>query len=328
METLIVNNNNSNEILSKHTILPENIYFQKEFVIGENNEILGIAIYYPIEGVIEERTQQIIQLKYKYIASFVDFNKKKNIELINNIVYKTYIMSLPVRYVFEQKKIILTDGEYTNKLHVDLFNQILNLRNELKIEKEYIHFFEDSNYEDIKLNIIMNNVITNENKSKEEEESLNQILKNKTFDYPGYLNELNGANPWKVFSSHLESSEDGGLVRGQFDGHFDRKALERNIPYGIVDGNGNRQKFKDIIRKGIIKPEDDIYDFVKNILLARNTYERMEILDLYLNKIGKKYDDESFTIEIENGIKKKQSFFTHTIAPLFKKLYQIQQNEI
>ncbi len=320
----------SEEELSKHNISSKNIYFQKEFVFGKDQEILGFAIYYPVEGIIEERTGQIIQLKFKFVASFVDINKKNNIELIENVVYKTFITSLPVRYIFEQKKFILNDVDYINKLHVDLYTQIVNLKNELNIEKEFISFYENNNFEDVKINIILNNLNNEKDSNKEEQNinNLNQVLKDSLFEYPGYLNELNGANPWKVFSSHLESPEDGGLVRGQFDGHFDRKALERNIPYGIVNGNGNRQKFKDLIKKGVVKPEDDIYDFVKNILLAKNSFERMEILELYLNKIGKKYDDESFAIDIGNGIKKKQSFFTNTISPLFKKLYQLQQNEV
>ncbi len=312
----------------------EFLFFQKELILNpENNELLGYAIFYPVEGILEERTQQIIQLKFNLYCLIVDSKKKENIEEIKKKVFNTYLMSLPVRYILSQKKISFNDEKYTNKLHVDLYNQLGIFRNSLNTELEYVHFFENLNFENVilQMNLSISNQSLNHSSQSNEtpEEKLNKIIKNSDsiFEYPGYHDDANGASPWKAFASHLESSTDGGLAKGQFDGHFDRKALERNVPYGIVNGNGNRQKLKDIIRFGILKPDNEIYEFVQNILLAKNSKERIDILEAYLTKINKKYDDISYAIDLGEGKLKRQTFFTHSIVPLFKQLYQIQQNK-
>ncbi len=310
----------------------ERIYLQKEYIIDvENNELLGYAIYYPIECIIEPRTNQIIQLKFNLVGSVIDNNKKENIEKIKNIALKTYIMSLPVKYIVEQKKISLRDEQYVHKLHIDLYNELELFKKALgDVEKEYLYFYENLNYE-IPIQITLSNSNSIENKNNEnsdnsKEEILNKIINQKTiYDYPGYYGDTSGASPWKVFASHLESPSDGGLAVGQYDGHFDKSALERNVPYGIVNGNGNKQKFKDIIKYGILKPDDELYDFVQNILVAKNSYQRMEILRNYLMNINKKYDDESFNVQLEDGKVRKQTFFKHSILPLFKKLMELNK---
>ncbi len=288
--------------------------FIADIIIKEDKKI-GYAIYYPVSGIIEENTKQIIQLNFELMGCIVELCKEEDIEFIKNNSYKNFTTSLPVRQIIKQSKFIINKNVHYPRLHIEVYSHLMNFKNILNIEKEELRFFSNSNS-----NSYSNN--HQEDNDKESESSFIADDDSEEFNYPGYDGEAEGPNPWKVFGSHLETPKNGGFAKGQFDGHFNRSAIVRGVPNGIVDGNGNRQKFKDLIKKGVVKPGDKHYDFIQNILKSKNSFERIEVLKEYLKEIGKKYDDESYNIKLDDNNVKKMTFFTSEFTPLIKELIQ------
>jgi hypothetical protein len=144
------------------------------------------------------------------------------------------------------------------------------------------------------------------------------------WDHHGYHNDPPKPSPYDAFASHLDSEENGGYCRGQWDGHLNEKTIAQGIPYGIVDTHGNRDKIQDILSSKIVTKEDELYGLFVNLLNSTNSRERIQYVKEYLDERNLKYNDESFWITEEGKAPVKQTFFKAVILPLVHQTPQYQ----
>ncbi len=308
--------------------ISENVPFQRLTIksdeILKDDKCIGFVIYYPVSGIIHKKNQMFLQLNFQRVYTIFDASKPEDEEYLKENSLQSFTHFYHHQYVTELEYFQLEKTKHSDilwRFHYEFNKAIVFMKNILKIEDEKIIEFsmEDSI---VPMNpFILNEVKKEEVKeTKEEEEEEKKVsIVIDIWNYPGYDGTIIEPSPWKAFASHLDSPLLGGYCKGQFDGHFNQKAFEKGVPYGIVKGNGNRDKFRDLIYFKIVTEENEIYPLLVKLLQSSNSFERIHHVKSYLDSIGKTYDDESFWIKEEGKKTIKQSFFKAVLSPLIQK---------
>jgi hypothetical protein len=310
----------------------------------EGDECIGFVGYFPIRGMMEVKSGALIQIKYyrSIIVSDVDYPENEAIILEKSLPY--FSSYFPVKYVVNN---VVFDIKYSNptpilsKFRFELFHMIPHMRHTLKIEKEKIHFCNldllspstfvppiETFTEDITSQ--MKEIIEDEVKIAEAIHKIAPLApppppKVPTlWDYHGFENNPPKPSPYEAFASHLDSNEDGGYCRGQWDGHLNEKTISQGVPYGIVDTHGNREKIQDILSCKLVTKENPLYQLFVDLLNAKNSHERVQFVKSYLDDRNLKYNDETFWIQEEGKPTVKQTFFKSVILKLVHQTPQYQ----
>lgn len=287
--------------------------------ILKDGTCIGFVIYYPISGIIHKKNNMFVQLNFQRVYTIFDESKPENEEYLKENSLSSFSNFYHQPYVTDMEYFQLDKSEHSDifwRFHYEFNKSIVFMKNILKIENEKIVDFSTDESSIIPLNPL----IPQKNELKEEEVKVEETpFKIDIWNYPGYDGTIIEPSPWKAFASHLDSPLLGGYCKGQFDGHFNQKAFDKGVPYGIVKGNGNRDKFRDLIYFKIVTEEDEIYPLLVKLLQSANSFERIEHVKSYLESIGKTYDDESFWIKQEGKKTIKQSFFKAVLSPLIQK---------
>ena len=309
-----------------------------------DEELVGLVVYFPFAGMIESKSQGMIQLEY--VRSVV-FTASENQDAETYVLEKSlprFSNYYPVKYVVDVVHFDIRHSDTSailSKFQFELYNLLPHIRHTLKTKKEKIYFCEMESIPSLQTSILSPEEPTLvktppivENKIEESVNVLPPLApppppKVKTlWDYHGYLGTPPKPSPWDAFASHLDSEENGGYCRGQWDGHLNEKAITKGVPYGIVDSNGNRDKIEDILSCKLLSTDDPLHILFRDLLNANNSHDRIRIVKNYLDERNIKYNDESFWIKEDGKPIIKQTFFKAVITPLVHKtpkfLYYLQ----
>jgi hypothetical protein len=310
----------------------------------EKDECIGFVGYFPISGMMETKSSALIQIEYvrSIVVSNMDHPQHEAIILERSL--SRFSSYFPVKYVVNTVKFDIQESNSAailSKFRFELFHMIPHMRHTLKIEKEKIHFCNldllspstfvppiETFTEDITSQ--MKEIIENEVKIADTIHPIAPLApppppKVPTlWDYHGFENNPPKPSPYEAFASHLDSEENGGYCRGQWDGHLNEKTIAQGVPYGIVDTHGNREKIQDILSCKLVTKENPLYELFVNLLNAKNSHERVQFVKSYLDDRNLKYNDETFWIQEEGKPTVKQTFFKSVILKLVHQTPQYQ----
>lgn len=318
----------------------------------EKDECIGFVGYIPMSGIMESKSSALIQIEYLRSIVVSDANHPEYETMILEGSLSRFSSYFPVKYVVNTVKFDIRDSNYAailSKFRFELFHMIPHMRHTLKIEKEKVHFCDvnilshstivspvDTFTDDVVVSPQMKEIIEDEVKIAETNNEIHSIpplappsppVPPKTptiWDYHGFENNPTKPSPYEAFASHLDSEEDGGYCRGQWDGHLNEKTISQGIPYGIVNTHGNREKIQDILSCKLVTKENPLYQLFVDLLNAKNSHERIQYLKSYLDEKNLKYNDESFWIQEEGKAPVKQTFFKAVILNLVHQTPQFQ----
>lgn len=311
----------------------------------EKDECIGFVGYFPIRGMLESKSGALIQIEYLRSIVVSDMDHPEHEALILERSLSRFSSYFPVKYVVDTVNFDMRDSNSTailSKFRFELFHMIPHMRHTLKIEKEKIHFCDldllspttlvapvETFMEDVSPPI--KEIIENEVKIAEATNEIHSVPapppppKVPTlWDYHGFENNPPKPSPYEAFASHMDSEEDGGYCRGQWDGHLNEKTIAQGIPYGIVNTHGNREKIQDILSSKLVTKENPLYQLFVDLLNATNSHERVQCVKSYLDERNLKYNDESFWIQEEGKPPVKQTFFKAVILKLVHQTPQYQ----
>ncbi len=311
--------------------------------------VRGFIIYFPIAGIFDEEQQRYCHLEYVRGAIVTDNERPDDEVILLKESKKLYSVYFALKYVTSQKCFLIENNNLSGKFkkfYEQMENNIGHLCSMIGINSHKI-FYESE--EEISNNIeksqmsyvrfMSNRDITPSQDIQQQTQTQTQTSSNETtsnsaqnttitvnkslWDYPGFKNEAPlQPSPWEAFASHIESEEDGGFCKGQWDGHFN-KNLIGTYACGIVPGNGNRQKIEDIIKENIIDNNNPLYTLFMNLLKAKNSRERIKFVKDYLDEKNQTYDDPSFLVVATN---QRQSFFKYVIFPYIQQTMLFKRN--
>ncbi len=308
-----------------------------------NDALIGFVGYFPMRGMLESKSGSFIKIEYLRSIVVTDADQPDHEAMILERSLAGFSTYFPVKYVVDTVNFDILESNLTpifSKFHFELFHMIPHMKHTLKIQKEKIHFCDIESlpsllhptfhsvpitHLDHEPSPIIEKIIQEEVKIAEMKETIHSLPplapppppKVKTmWDYHGYETTPPKPTPWEAFGSHLESEEDGGYCRGQWDGHLNEKTIAQGIPYGIVDTHGNRDKIQDILSCKLVTKENPLYGLFVDLLNANNSIERVQCVKKYLDDRNLTYNDESFWIKAEGKPPVKRTFFKAVILPL------------
>lgn len=317
----------------------------------EDEEMIGFVCYFPIRGSMESKSSAFIEIEYIRAVLITDSVSNTYEEIIMQKSLNRFSTFFPVKYVVNKVEFdirLVDPTPILSKFQFELHHLLPHIRHSLKIEKEKIHFCELESLPPLNTHLlqpvpithlhdepteVIEKILQDEVKIAEAHEEVHILAplapppppKVKTiWDYHGFENNPPKPSPWEAFASHLESEEDGGYCRGQWDGHLNEKTIANGVPYGIVDTNGNRDKIQDILSCKLVTKENPLYQLFVDLLKAKNSHERVQLVKIYLEERDLKYNDESFWIKEEGKPPVKQTFFKAVILRLVHQTPQFQ----
>jgi hypothetical protein len=309
----------------------------------EKDECIGFVGYFPIRGMMESKSSALIQIEYLRSIVISDMDHPEHEAIILERSLSRFSSYFPVKYVVNTVKFDIQESNSAailSKFRFELFHMIPHMRHTLKVEKEKIHFCD---LDLLSPSTLVAPVETSEDLSPQMKEIIEDEVKIAEsihkiaplapppppkvvtlWSYHGFANDPPKPSPYEAFASHLDSNEDGGYCRGQWDGHLNEKTIAQGVPYGIVDTHGNREKIQDILSCKLVTKENPLYELFVNLLNAKNSHERVQFVKSYLDERNLKYNDESFWIQEEGKPTVKQTFFKAVILNLVHQTPQYQ----